>query len=154
MLRICFLPYLKKERLVCRRFEQGTDAPTAKERAEFAGSVNLIHLRITQMELSVHGLTTNTSVTPEEVYAAGFYGDQVVYSLCYVMARAITREQGNAAIGALASQSGAEFVMQYVHLKGYGKSDEFLPSDAKRCLWQSKSQLALFSNSAGKPLYS
>ena len=103
---------------------QGTDEPTAKERAEFAGSVDLINLRITQMELSVHGLATNASVTPEEVYAAGFYGDQVFYALGYVMARAIAKEQGDTAISALISESGAEFVMRYVHLKNYGKSDE------------------------------
>jgi hypothetical protein len=77
---------------------------------------------MTQLELSVHGLITNASVTPADIYEVGFYGDAILYSLGYVMARDIAQEQGNSAIGSVIAQPGAEFFIRYVQLKGYGKS--------------------------------
>lgn len=67
----------------------GADEIRTRKRAEFSRSVGLVESRITQTELSVHGLVTGASVTYDHVYAAGFYGDQVLYGLGYVIARAI-----------------------------------------------------------------
>lgn len=103
--------------------ERGGDEATSKERARVARNVGMVDRSIVQLELSVHGLTTSAAVTPEEVYGLGFYGDEVLYALGYVMARAIAQEQGNAAIGDLAGAPGATFVARYASLKGYGKSD-------------------------------
>ncbi len=104
--------------------ERGADETLTRERARFARNVGLVSRSVTQLELSVHGLDTGAAVSPDEVYALGFYGDEVMYSLGYVMARAIAKEQGDAAIGALIGQPGVMFVERYVRLKGYGKSDE------------------------------
>ena len=88
-----------------------------------ARNVDMVDRSIVQLELSVHGLTSGAAVTPEEVYGLGFYGDEVLYALGYVMARAIAQEQGNGAIAELAGAPGAVFVARYASLKGYGKSD-------------------------------
>lgn len=103
--------------------EHGTDTATAEQRVRFARNVGLVDRSITQLELSVHGLTTGAAVSPSEVYELGFYGDEVLYALGYVMARAIASEQGVDAIGELISLPGAAFVERYIHLKGYGKSE-------------------------------
>ncbi|MBW6524383.1 hypothetical protein KZ810_12815 [Sphingomonas sp. RHCKR47] len=103
--------------------EHGTDAATSKERARVVRNIDMVDRSIVQLELSIHGLTSGAAVTPEEVYGLGFYGDEVLYALGYVMARAIAQEQGNGAIAELAGAPGAIFVERYASLKGYGKSD-------------------------------
>lgn len=114
---------------------QGEDEPTAKERAEFAQNVELVKLHVTELELSVHGLATRAAVTYDEVYAAGFYGNQELYGLGYVMARAIAQEEGNAAISQLISESGGSFVIRYIHLKNYGRSDALPALGRETELW-------------------
>lgn len=101
----------------------GLDAPSARERSRFARNVDLVGRSITQLELSVHGLTTGAGVTADEVYELGFYNDEVMYGLGYVMAAAIAGERGNAAIADLIGQSGATFVQRYVRLQSYGTSE-------------------------------
>ncbi len=99
---------------------QGTDEPTANERTDFAKNVSLVKLHVTQLELSVHGLATGAAVTPDEVYAANFYGYQELYGLGYVMAQAMAKENGAASIQQAIAESGAMFVLRYTHLHGYG----------------------------------
>lgn len=104
--------------------ERGGDDATARERARFGRNVAMVERSITQLELSVHGLTTGAAVSPDDVYALNFYGDEVLYALGYVMARAIAQERGSGAVGALIGLPGAEFVKTYAGLKGYGKTDK------------------------------
>lgn len=104
--------------------EQGGDDLSTKERSRFLRNLDLVGRSVTQLELSVHGLTTGAAVSPGDVYELGFYGDEVMYALGYVMARAIVKEQGEQAIGELIGLPGAAFVRRYVHLKGYGKSEQ------------------------------
>jgi hypothetical protein len=99
-----------------------TDKVVDQERQRVQRNVDMVHRSVTQLELSVHGLATNASVTSADVYELGFYGDEVLYALGYVMARAIVQEQGDSAMGELIAKPGAVFVLRYVHLKAYGKS--------------------------------
>jgi hypothetical protein len=78
----------------------------------------------TLLELSIHGLTTRAKLSYDDIYALGFYGDQVLYGLGYVMARAIAAEEGKGAIAALTGRPGALFVQRYRKLKSYGKSED------------------------------
>lgn len=103
--------------------DQDKDVILRQERSRFARNVGLVARSITQLELSIHGLSTNVSASPSEIYALGFYGDEVMYSVGYVMARAIAKEEGEAAIAASIERPGAAFVQRYVRLKSYGKSD-------------------------------
>jgi hypothetical protein len=118
--------------------ERDSDEATAKERARVARNVGMVDRSIVQLELSVHGLTSGAAVTAEEVYGLGFYGDEVLYALGYVMARAIAQEQGNGAIGNLAGLSGAAFIQRYASLKGYGKSDAVPALKPETLLWAQK----------------
>lgn len=94
----------------------------ADERRKFARNVSLISRSVTLLELSSHGLATH-AVAYDDIYALGFYGDEILYSLGYVMAKAIEREQGPGAIATLIRDpTGALFVNAYRGLKGYGKS--------------------------------
>ena len=103
---------------------EGLDGPTTKERADFAQIVDQRKQHITQLELSVHGLATNAAVTWQEVYAAGFNGDQSFYGIGYVMAKAMAQQQGNGAIAEVISQTGVDFVLRYAKLTGYGKNND------------------------------
>ena len=118
--------------------ERGSDEATGKERARVARNVGMVDRSIVQLELSVHGLTSGAAVTPEEVYGLGFYGDEVLYALGYVMARAIAQEQGNRAIGDLIGLPGAAFVQRYTSLKGYGKSDAMPALKPETLQWTQK----------------
>jgi len=112
-----------------------SDAPTTKERAQVARNVGMVDRSIVQLELSVHGLTSGAAVTLEEVYGLGFYGDEVLYALGYVMARAIAQEQENGVIGEVVGLPGAAFVQRYASLNGYGKSDAMPALKAETLKW-------------------
>lgn len=99
-------------------------SPVADERRKFARNVGLISRSVTLLELSSHALATR-AVAYDDIYGLGFYGDEILYSLGYVMAKAIEREQGAGAIAALIRDpTGVRFVNVYRELKGYGKSAE------------------------------
>jgi len=116
----------------------GADSAADAERASVARNVGMVGRSITQLELSAHGLTTGADVSSDDVYALGFYGDEVLYALGYVMARAIAREQGDGAIAELIGRPGAVFVARYVRLAGYGKSDAAPALRAGTVRWAEK----------------
>jgi hypothetical protein len=101
----------------------GIDALSDEERKNVLRNVGMVGRSITLMELSVHGLNTGAQVGYDKIYELGFYGDEVLYALGYVMARAIAAEEGKSAIAELIGQPGSHFVQRYRNLKGYGKSD-------------------------------
>lgn len=100
----------------------GIDESSDKERARFTRNVDMVARSVTLLELSAHALTSNADASYDEIYALGFYGDEILYALGYVMARAIAAEQGEQAIAELIGQPGARFVQRYRALRGYGKS--------------------------------
>lgn len=101
----------------------GIDEESDKARKQMLRKVGQVGQSITLLELSIHGLTTGAKVGYGDIYALGFYGEEVLYTLGYVMARAIAAEEGNGAIAELTGQPGALFVERYRKLKSYGKSE-------------------------------
>jgi hypothetical protein len=101
----------------------GIDAASDAARAKALRNVELVDRSITLLELSVHGLNSGAQVSYDDIYALGFYGDEVLYGLGYVMARAIVAEAGAGAIADLTGRPGALFVQRYRNLKSYGKSE-------------------------------
>lgn len=96
----------------------------ADERRKFARNVSLISRSVTLLELSSHALSTG-AVAYDDIYGLGFYGDEILYSLGYVMTKAIERERGAGAIAALIRDpTGAAFVNAYRGLKAYGKAED------------------------------
>lgn len=84
--------------------------------------VNMVGSSITLLGLSTHALTTGSTIAYEDIYGLGFYGDEILYSLGYVMVRAIAAEQGNAGVADLIDQPGAAMIARYLSLASYGKS--------------------------------
>lgn len=101
----------------------GIDEASDKARKEVRRNIALVGRSITILELSTHGLKTGAQVSYDDIYALGFYDDEMLYGLGYVMARAIAAEEGKGAIAELTGRPGALFVQRYRKLKSYGKSD-------------------------------
>ncbi len=92
-----------------------------EERKKVQRSVNRVSRAVTLMELSTHGVATQ-AVDFDGIYELGFYGDEILYALGYVMAKAIEQEQGPVAIADLSRiSSGAAFIDRYRQLAAYGK---------------------------------
>ncbi|WP_294090228.1 DUF5700 domain-containing putative Zn-dependent protease [Sphingomonas sp.] len=107
----------------------------AEERRKFARNVGLVSRSVALLELSVHALATR-AIDYDSVYALGFYGDEILYALGYVMAKAIEREQGPKAIAALlADPTGAGFINRYRRLKAYGTTDDTPKLGRKTLAW-------------------
>ncbi|MES2986998.1 MAG: DUF5700 domain-containing putative Zn-dependent protease [Pseudomonadota bacterium] len=106
---------------------------TARDKAQ--RGVNMVGSSITLLGLSTHALTSGSTIPYEDIYGLGFYGDEILYSLGYVMVRAIAKEQGNAGVAELIDQSGAALVMRYLSLSGYGKGKDVPALDPVTVTW-------------------
>ncbi|HEY8615965.1 DUF5700 domain-containing putative Zn-dependent protease [Phenylobacterium sp.] len=96
------------------------DAAALDERRRAARGVALVGRAVTLLQLSSHALATDPQASYAEVYALGFLGDEILYSLGYVMSRAIVAESGESALAELIDQPGAVFVVRYASLRSYG----------------------------------
>lgn len=111
--------------------------PAADERKKFARNVAMVDRSVTLLALSTHALATR-AVGYDPIYALGFYGDEILYALGYVMAKAIEREQGPQAIAALLTDpTGADFINRYRALKAYG-SEGAPKLDARTLAWAAR----------------
>lgn len=104
--------------------KDSNDAEIVKAQTLSSHNINLLARSISILELSIHGIATESWVTPSQAYALGYYGDQLLYDLGYVMTRAIVKEEGNSAVHNLIGLPGAHFVNRYAQLKSYGKNRE------------------------------
>ncbi len=75
---------------------------------------------VTLLELSVHGLATGAKLEYDDIYGLGFYNEEILYSIGYVMAKAIAAERGPGAVAELLVKPPSDFVGAYVALKSYG----------------------------------
>jgi hypothetical protein len=91
-----------------------------KDLMEMQDGIAHIWQSVTLLELSVTGLNAPDPVSYDEVYAMGFYGPEIEYTLGYVMAKAIATDKGDAALAALLTQPEYSFTEQYMALQKYG----------------------------------
>lgn len=113
------------------------DAPglIADERRKVARNIRMVERSLTLLALSTHALATR-AVDYDRIYALGFYGDEILYALGYVVAKAIEREQGPQAIAeVIQDPTGAAFINRYRALKAYAKSSEAPALDARTLAW-------------------
>lgn len=96
------------------------DAVMMKERAEFARKVERVGRSVTLLSLSAHAAATGAAVGDDGIYVLGFYGDELLYPLGYLMAKAIAEELGASSIGSFIGKPGATFIDRYIRLKAYG----------------------------------
>ncbi|RYD51569.1 MAG: hypothetical protein EOP60_10735 [Sphingomonadales bacterium] len=111
------------------------DLAAKPERDRAQRRVNMVGSSITLLGLSTYALTSGSGIAYDDIYALGFYGDEILYSLGYVMVRAIAAEQGNAGVADLIDQPGAVLVARYLSLAGYGKSKAVPALDPVTVTW-------------------
>ena len=112
-----------------------------EERKKMQVSVGRVSRSVTLMELSTHAVATQ-AVNFDDIYELGFYGDEILYALGYVMAKAIEKEQGPGAIAELSRQSsGAAFIERYRQIAAYGK-DRGAPALGQRAVDWAKRMVA------------
>ncbi len=117
---------------------KGGTGPAADERKKVARSVGMISRSVTLLELSTHAVATR-AMDFDSIYDLGFYGDEILYALGYVMAKAIEREQGPQAIAALLRDpTGASLIQRYRQLKDYGTSADAPALGAKTLYWANR----------------
>ncbi|RYY42574.1 MAG: hypothetical protein EOP59_09700 [Sphingomonadales bacterium] len=109
------------------------DAKAARDKAQ--RGMDLVGRSITLLGLSTHALASGSTISYDDIYGLGFYGDEILYSLGYVMVRAIAKEHGNAAVAELIDQPGAAMVMRYVSLASYGKDKDTPALDPETVTW-------------------
>ncbi len=93
---------------------------------------------ITLLEISAHALATGSKAKYDDIYALGFYGEEILYSIGYVMARAIAAERGPEALADLLDKSPSDFVTTYVALKSYGKAKDVPKLGAETVQWAAR----------------
>lgn len=99
---------------------QDGDPIAAKQRDHLDLNIQRVSRSATLLELSVHALTTRSALTYDDIYALDFYGDEILYALGYVMAKAIAEERGPAAVADLIDRPGGDLLLAYAGLKSYG----------------------------------
>ncbi len=103
---------------------QPGDDETAKAEVKRVGlNVGRVSRSVTLLELSAHSLATEPKLDYDDVYALGFYDDEILYAIGYVMTKAIATERGNGTVGDLLDKPATSFISAYTSLAGYGKSD-------------------------------
>lgn len=111
------------------------DAGVKTDRDKAQRGINLVKRSTTLLALSTHAIVSHSTIAYDDIYALGFYGDEILYSLGYVMSRAIASEQGNAAVAELIDKPGAAMILRYAGLKGYGQSKDMPALDAETLDW-------------------
>jgi hypothetical protein len=92
-----------------------------KTRTEFQDGLNNGSAHRTLLELSVIGLQARIPVPYDDVYSLGFYVPEPLYTVGYVMAKAISSDDGRQGLAAFLKQPGYLFARRYTQLPLYGK---------------------------------
>ena len=87
---------------------------------DFTSGLKEIRFSATLLDLSVTALQGPSPVDYDEVYAEGFYGHGILYSIAYVMVRDVAEEYGDEGVTALLQQPPHRLVLRYTSLKKYG----------------------------------
>jgi len=95
-------------------------------RAAFAANVRRIEAHATLLEMSVISLQAPQPPNYSDVYELGFFVPEPLYALGYVMAQAIQKAGGDAALAQHATLPGYRFVQAYAGLPNYGKDRDHL----------------------------
>ena len=115
----------------------GNDPTIEEERKHLLRNVAQVKRSVTLLELSVHAITTS-SIDYDQIYALGFYGDEILYALGYVMAKAIATERGPQAMADLLGQPASRFITTYIALPGYGRGKDEPKLGDETIAWSKK----------------
>ena len=118
----------------------GDDAIAAEQYKHLTNNVRWVTRSATLLELSVHALSSNSSLSYDDIYALGFYDDEILYALGYLMAKAIAAERGPGAVAELIDQPGSAMVLAYAGLNSYGAGKETPKLHPETVEWAKKLQ--------------
>lgn len=115
-----------------------SDQVTHAMRERMRHNIGASNRSITLLELSIHALSTASDVSYDDIYALGFYNDEILYAIGYLMAKAIATERGPGAVAELIDKPASRFVTSYVALPGYGKTKDVPRLDPETIAWAGK----------------
>lgn len=76
------------------------------------------------LEMSVLSFQGKQAMAYDDVYNVDFFGHGVLYSVAYVMAKAIAAQEGSQGLTAYLKRPPYEFVLGYTKLPAYGKDKD------------------------------
>ena len=79
-----------------------------------------IHTSASLLEMSVISLDAVKAVPYDDVYDVGFYGHGTLYSIGYVIAKAIAEDDGPQALAGYLKKPSSQFLLRYTQLPKYG----------------------------------
>jgi hypothetical protein len=94
----------------------------ANERERIRAAAMVPRRLPTLLDMTLRSVVGPDALDPEDVYGVGFYNDQPLYYLGYLMAKAIAEKQGNARLGELALGDGCGFAREYLGLSKHDAS--------------------------------
>lgn len=116
----------------------GDDPITEEQRKHLESNIAMLKRSATILDLSVHGIVSS-KINFEQIYALGFYGDEFLYALGYIMTKAIDAERGSQAVADLMGAPASGFITTYVALARYGSNKEPRLGD-ETVAWAKKAQ--------------
>jgi hypothetical protein len=119
-------------------FPQGADDIANAARNRLQTNIGLVHRSVTILELSVHALTTSSSIEYNDIYALGFYDDELLYALGYLISKAIATDLGPSALADLIDKPATDFLTTYTSLKSYGKERSTPKLGSETVEWAAK----------------
>jgi hypothetical protein len=102
------------------QLDQSPSPLALKKREDLSDGIRHIDNSVTLLEMSVDSFQASVPVAFDDVYAVGFYGHGVLYNIGYVMAKAITEDEGPESLTSFLKRPPYEFVLNYADLKKYG----------------------------------
>ena len=129
---------LKTAHLFSNLYEEGTATYVAdislldhvqsegglRQKADLAEGVQHFPWGASLLEMSVLSLEGDRAMAFDDVYSVDFYGHGVLYSVAYVISKAIADEEGPKGLTAYLKRPPYDFVLGYTRLPAYGKDKD------------------------------
>jgi hypothetical protein len=115
----------------------GDDPIAEEQRKHLQTNVNRVRRSVTLLELSVHAVATS-HIDYDRIYELGFYDDEILYALGYVMTKAIAAARGAPAVAELLRKPPSQFIAAYVALPTYGKDPAAPKLGEETVAWAAK----------------
>lgn len=129
---------LKTAHLFANLYEEGTATYVAdvslldhvksagglRQKADLTDGIQHFHWGASLLEMSVLSFEAKDAISYDDAYSVGFFGHGVLYSVAYVMAKAIADQEGPQGLTAYLKRPPYEFVLGYTKLAAYGKDKD------------------------------
>lgn len=117
---------------------RGTDDIVNAERNRLQTNIALVRRSVTILELSVHALATSSTISYDDIYSLGFYDEELLYALGYLISKAIATELGPSALADLIDKPPTDFITTYAALKSLGKNSSTPKLGPETVEWAAK----------------